>query len=90
MLISLIAPRPILLITGYTDKWSDPYGEYLAAKAAEPVYELLGKKGLETEKMPSPGEPVLNDIGFYMHKGGHGLMKEDWSVILDFLKRHFQ
>lgn len=89
MLISLIAPRPLLLVTGNTDKWSDPYGEYLAAKAAEPVYELLGKKGLETEKMPSPGKPVLNDIGFYMHDGGHGMMKEDWNIILDFLKKHF-
>ena len=90
MLISLIAPRPLLLITGDTDKWSDPYGEYLAAKAAEPVYELLGKQGLETKKMPSPGKPVLNDIGFYMHDGGHGLIKEDWNVILDFLKKHFK
>ena len=90
MLISLIAPRPLLLITGNTDKWSDPYGEYLAVKAAEPVYELLGKKGLETEKMPSPGMPVLNDIGFYMHVGGHGMVKEDWKIILDFLKIHFK
>ena len=90
MLISLIAPRPLLLITGDTDKWSDPYGEYLAAKAAEPVYELLGKQSLETKKMPSPGKPVLNDIGFYMHDGGHGLIKEDWNVILDFLKKHFK
>ncbi|MEJ2195543.1 MAG: hypothetical protein P8X73_11890 [Ignavibacteriaceae bacterium] len=90
MLISLIAPRPILLITGNTDKWSDPYGEYLAAKAAEPVYELLNKKGLETEKMPSPGNPVLNDIGFYMHDGGHGMVKEDWEVIIEFLKKHFK
>ena len=89
MLISLIAPRPILLITGNTDKWSDPYGEYLAAKAAEPVYELLGKKGLDTDKMPFPGNPVLNDIGFYMHEGGHGMMKDDWNIILDFLNKHF-
>ena len=90
MLISLIAPRPLLLITGNTDKWSDPYGEYLAAKAAEPVYELLGKKGLETEKMPSPGKPVLNNIGFFMHEGGHGMVKEDWKVILSFLEKHFK
>ena len=34
MLIALIAPRPVLLQTGYTDKWSDPYGEFLAAVAA--------------------------------------------------------
>ena len=90
MLISLIASRPLLLITGNTDKWSDPYGEYLAAKAAELVYELLDKKGLETGKMPSPGKPVLNDIGFYMHEGGHGMMKEDWKIIFDFLKKHFK
>lgn len=44
MLISLIAPRPLLLQTGSTDFWSDPKGEYLAAQAAEPVYNLFGKK----------------------------------------------
>jgi len=90
MLISLLAPRPLLLITGNTDKWSDPYGEYLAAKAAEPVYKLLNKKGLETENMPIPGTPILNDIGFYMHDGGHGMAKEDWKIIFDFLKKHFK
>ncbi len=90
MLISLIAPRPILLITGNTDKWSDPYGEYLAAKAAGPVYELLHKKELETEKMPIPGDPVLNDIGFFMHNGGHGMVEKDWKVIIDFLSKHFK
>ncbi|MCB0729862.1 MAG: acetylxylan esterase [Ignavibacteriae bacterium] len=89
MLISLIAPRPILLITGNTDKWSDPYGEYLAAKAAEPVYHLFGKKGLETDKQPREEIPVLNDISFFMHDGGHGMIESDWKVILDFLQNHF-
>ncbi|MEJ2544044.1 MAG: hypothetical protein P8Y99_08245 [Calditrichaceae bacterium] len=90
MLISLLAPRPVLLITGNTDKWSDPYGEFLAAEAAEPVYKLLGKEGLNTNQMPSAGEPILNDIGFYMHDGGHGLYPTDWNVILDFLQKHMQ
>jgi len=90
MLITLIVPRPLLLITGNTDKWSDPYGAYLAAKAAEPVYELLGKNGLETEKMPSPGTPVIDDLSFYMHDGGHGMVNEDWEVIIDFLNKHFE
>lgn len=91
MLLSLIAPRPLLLITGSSDRWGDPYGEYLAAKAAGPVYKLLGKKGLETKQMPAPGgKPVLNDIGFYMHKGGHGLKQNDWKIVIDFLKRHFK
>jgi len=87
MLISLVAPRPVLLITGNTDKWSDPYGEFLAAVAAEPVYELFDKEGLNTDKMPAAGTPILNDIGFYMHDGGHGMDPTDWDVIIDFLQK---
>lgn len=44
MLISLIAPRPLLLQTGDTDNWSDPKGEFLAAVAAEPVINSLEKR----------------------------------------------
>ena len=46
MLLSLIAPRPLLLQTGDTDFWSDPKGEYLSAVAASPVWRLLGAEGL--------------------------------------------
>jgi hypothetical protein len=90
MLLSLMAPRPVLLITGNTDKWSDPYGEFLAAVAAESVYKLLGKEGLNTDILPSADEPILNDIGFYMHDGGHGTVPGDWNVILEFLEKHLK
>ncbi len=90
MLIALIAPRPVLLQTGYTDKWSDPYGEFLAAVAAGPVYELLGKQGLDTNTMPAAGEPILHTIGFYMHAGGHGSFPADWPVFLKFMQMHLQ
>ena len=62
MLIAMIAPRPILLVTGSTDNWSDPKGEFLAAVAAGPVFELLGKQSLRTEVWPSPDTPILNDM----------------------------
>jgi hypothetical protein len=88
--IALIAPRPLLLQTGYTDKWSDPYGEFLAAKAATPVYELLGKKGIETYSQPGLGEPMMNTLGYLMHDGGHGVMPQDWPVFLDFLDRYLK
>jgi hypothetical protein len=94
MLIALMAPRPVLLQTGNTDKWSDPMGEFLAAVAAEPVYELFGKKGLGTDRIPESGTPILNDIGYYMHKGGHGMNAEDgasdWNVYLDFMDKHLK
>lgn len=88
MLVALIAPRPLLLQTGNTDKWSDPYGEFLAAKAATPVYELLGKKGIEQYSLPAPGEPLLNDLGYLMHDGGHGVLPSDWPVFVNFLAKN--
>jgi len=90
MLIALIAPRPVLLQTGNTDKWSDPYGEFLAAVAAGPVYELLGKQGLGTDKMPAAGEPILHTIGYFMHDGGHGPSPADWPVFMQFMQIHLQ
>jgi len=89
MLIALMAPRPLLLQTGTTDNWSDPKGEFLAAAAAGPVYELLGKKSLGTQIWPEAGVPVLNDLGYYMHEGGHGSMPSDFPVFISFMKKHF-
>jgi len=94
LLIALMAPRPVLLQTGDTDKWSDPMGEFKAAVAAEPVYELFGKKGLGTDRISESGQPILHDIGFYMHKGGHGMQAadgtSDWDVYLDFMDLHLK
>jgi hypothetical protein len=88
MLISLIAPRPLLLQTGDTDYWSDPKGEYLAAVAASPVYELLGTEGLSASEYPPAGQPVLSTLGYYMHAGRHGILPQDWPVFLAFLQKH--
>jgi hypothetical protein len=90
MLLALIAPRPVLLVTGNTDKWSDPKGTFLSAVAAGSVYDLLGKKGLGTNDLPPAGEPILNDIGFYMHDGGHGPHPSDLDVILKFMQMHLE
>jgi hypothetical protein len=88
MLISLIAPRPLLLQTGDTDYWSDPKGEYLAAVAASPVWRLLGTEGLAIDHYPAAGEPVLSTLGYSMHAGRHGILPYDWPVFLSFLQKH--
>jgi hypothetical protein len=88
-LVALIAPRPVLLQTGSTDNWSDPKGEFLAAVAAGPVYKLFGKQGLDTDQWPPADTPILHDIGYYMHDGGHGTLPGDWDIFLKFIAMHF-
>jgi hypothetical protein len=88
LLVALIAPRPLLLQTGNTDFWSDPKGEFLAAVAAGPVYKLLGKDPLDTDVWPAAKVPVLHDLAYYMHDGGHGMVPTDWDIYVQFLKMH--
>ena len=89
MLISLIAPRPLLLQTGDQDGWSDPKGEFAAAVAATPVFRLWGRRGIESDQMPTAGQTLPDStLGYYMHKGGHGTIPSDWEVFRRFLKTH--
>ena len=58
--------------------------------AAEPVFKLLGRRGLETEKMPEAGQFVGNTLAFYMHDGGHGTIPSDWEQFMKFMEMHFK
>ena len=88
MLVALMAPRPVFLQTGNQDYWSDPRGEFLAAVAAEPVFKLFGKQGLGTDEMPPAGQPIMHDIGYLMHAGGHGAQPGDYAEYLKFMQMH--
>lgn len=88
-LVALMAPRPLLLQTGDSDYWSDPHGEFLSAVAAAPVYKLFGKQGPATTVWPAPGDTALlmNPLGYYMHKGGHTVLPEDWTLFIQYMKK---
>lgn len=88
-LISLIAPRPLFLNTGSEDRWGDPHGEFLAARAASPVYQLLGKQGIAQTNFPPLDHVVGHDITFCCHTGKHDVLPEDWDHFLDFADSHF-
>ena len=88
-LISLIAPRPLFLNSGSEDKWGDPHGEFLAAHAATPVYELFGKTGITETNFPPFDEPLKHDIWLNCHVGKHDVLPSDWDKFLDFADAHF-
>jgi len=91
MLIALVAPRPILIQSGDEDFFSDPKGEFLAAVHAEPVFKLFGQKGLGRTSFPEAGDKSMqNTLGFYMHRGGHSVLPEDFDIFIQFMKKHLK
>jgi WD40-like Beta Propeller Repeat len=90
-LIALCAPRPVFISggsPGVEGGWVDVKGTFLAAVAAGPVYELLGKKDLGATEFP-PIETALidGDIAFRQHRAGH-TTGPNWPTFLTFASRY--
>lgn len=91
-LIALCAPRPVFIGGGATkgDGWADARGMFMAAAAASPVYELLGKKGLGTNTFPPIETPLVDgDIAFRQHSGGH-TPAPNWPTFITFASRYIK
>jgi hypothetical protein len=81
-LVALVAPRLVYVASAVEDRWADPKGEFLSAKHAGPVYELLGKKGVGVEEMPGLNEPVGESVRYHIRSGKHDVTDYDWDQYL--------
>ena len=92
-LIALCAPRPVFISVGspYIEgQWVDAKGMFLAGVHAGPVYELLGKKPLDTDRFPFIGEALADgEIAFRQHAGGH-TTGPNWSTWIAWASRYWK
>jgi hypothetical protein len=88
-LIALSAPRPVYVASAEGDQWSDPRGEFLGAVHASRVWELFGKKGIGTDKMPGNHEPVGVTVGYHIRAGKHDVTDYDWDQYLAFARKNW-
>ncbi len=87
LLLALMAPRPLYVASAAEDLWADPRGEFLSARAADPVYRLFGKEGLGVAEMPGVDVSVGKTIGYHVRRGEHGVTAFDWEQYLAFADR---
>jgi hypothetical protein len=90
-LIALVAPRPVFISSGEKgDAWVDAKGMFMAGVAAEPVYQLLGKKGMGTSEFPKVETGLMDgEIAFRQHSGGH-TPAPNWATFIAFAERYFR
>ena len=90
LLLACVAPRR-LLIEGFDQKWFDTRAEYLACRAAGPVWKFLGKPGFPDKPFPPDFDMscIGSHIGYVRRSENHGLSPYDWRWMLDFADRAF-
>lgn len=90
LMMSLIAPRPLLITSGQEAYVCDPYGEFLGARAVSPVYAFLGEDPLPEVAKPEVNTLYFGQVGYYMRSGIHDILPYDWEQFIVFADKQFK
>lgn len=87
-LMACVAPRRLYIASAVEDLWCDPRGEFLALRAAAPLWRIDADVAPlpDIEEIWQPGQRLnAGPVGWHLRHGGHDLMPWDWRGFLDFL-----
>lgn len=91
--IALCAPRAVFVGCGSPNVegiWVDDTGMFKATAMASPVWDLLGKRGIRTTKMPLEEQGLTDgDLAFRQHAGGH-TNDPNWPTFLDWFEKRIK
>ncbi len=91
-LLSLIAPRLLIVGSAELDRGADPKSEFLTTLHASSAWELLGEEGLVTpDALPIP--PTILDGGkvcYHIRHGLHWFSREDWLAYIKILDKKWK
>lgn len=90
LLLSLVAPRYLLVGSAEKDIWAGPWQEQLSCIGASPAWEILGRKGYIGKTEPASAGDDFSDgsIGYHLRDGIHFLGRPDWLSYINFIKKH--
>ncbi len=79
LLMSLIAPRYLMIGTALEDVWADNEGQLLSCKLASYVWTLYGKRGfVDSESNTS----IDGEVCYHLRDGTHFMSRYDWNVYM--------
>ena len=80
MLISLVAPRNLVIGCARQDHWADNDGAFNSLMLANPVWKLYSKNGFVHSGYECKALDYLDgELGYYIREGSHFLSREDWQ-----------
>ena len=92
LLLAAVAPRALLIEGFDTSRWMHTKGEYLACRAAAPVWAFLGRGTMPDVPYPDNYSTagIGESFGYVRRSEQHGISAHDWMWMLDFADREFK